>query len=248
MRLPLPSEGPLLEVEGIQAEYRDIPVLWDVSLTVRVGEIVALVGANGAGKTTLLRVLSGLREGFLAVTRGAVRLAGRPADGLDPADLVARGIAHVPEGRHLFPGLTVLDNLRMGGYLRPGRAAMREGLERVFEVLPVLRERRRQLAGTLSGGQQQMVAIGRALMQRPTLLLLDEPSLGLAPRMVDMLFELVALIRSQGVTVLLVEQNVRRALALADRGYVLENGRVVLEGRGAELAEHRKVKRAYLGL
>jgi branched-chain amino acid transport system ATP-binding protein len=238
----------LLEVEGLQAEYRDIPVLWDVSLTVRPGEIVALVGANGAGKTTLLRVLSGLREGFLAVTRGTIRVGGQPADGLDPAQLVGRGIAHVPEGRHLFPGLTVQENLRMGGYLRPGRGAMREGLERVFEVLPALRERRRQLAGTLSGGQQQLLAIGRALMQRPTLLMLDEPSLGLAPRMVDMLFDLVARIRSQGVTVLLVEQNVRRALALADRGYVLENGRVVLEGRGADLAEHRKVKRAYLGL
>jgi branched-chain amino acid transport system ATP-binding protein len=234
-------------VAGVQAEYRDIPVIWEVSLGVGPGEIVALVGGNGAGKTTLLRVLSGLREGFLKVTRGAVRFRGARLDGLDPAEIVTRGIAHVPEGRHLFPGLTVRDNLRLGGYLLPARVA-RETLERVQEMLPFLKERGRQLAGTLSGGEQQLLAIGRALMQRPSLLMLDEPSVGLAPRMVAVVFELIARIRAGGMSVLLVEQNVRQALALADRGYVLENGRIVLQGAGAELIEHPKVKRAYLGL
>jgi branched-chain amino acid transport system ATP-binding protein len=235
-------------VEQVQAEYRDIPVIWDVSLGVAPGEIVALVGGNGAGKTTLLRVLSGLRDGFLKVTRGALRFRGQALDGLDPARIVDLGIAHVPEGRHLFPGLTVRDNLRLGGYLLPSRALARQALERVLGLLPFLGERQRQLAGTLSGGEQQLLAIGRALMQRPALLMLDEPSVGLAPRMVAVVFELVARIRAEGLSVLLVEQNVRQALALADRGYVLENGRIVLQGAGAELIEHPKVKRAYLGL
>jgi branched-chain amino acid transport system ATP-binding protein len=240
--------APLLEVEDLQAEYRDIRVLWGVSLRVGGGEIVALVGANGAGKTTLLRALSGLREGFLKITGGHVRLRGQAIEHLDPADIVGCGIAHVPEGRHLFPGLTVLENLRLGGYLHATRAAAAEELERAFALLPFLRERRRQLAGTLSGGEQQLLAIGRALMQRPSLLMLDEPSQGLAPRMVATVLELVARIRAQGVSVLLVEQNVRRALALANHGYVLESGRMVLQGAGAELAEHPKVRRAYLGI
>ena len=235
-------------MDRVQAEYRDVPVIWEVSLGVGAGEIVALVGGNGSGKTTLLRVLSGLREGFLKVTRGAVRFRGEALTGLDPAEIVTRGIAHVPEGRHLFPGLTVRDNLRLGGYLLPSRSQARESLERVFAMLPFLGERQRQLAGTLSGGEQQLLAIGRALMQRPSLLMLDEPSVGLAPRMVAVVFELVARIRAGGLSVLLVEQNVRQALALADRGYVLENGRIVLQGAGAELIAHPKVKRAYLGL
>jgi branched-chain amino acid transport system ATP-binding protein len=245
---PATPGEPLLEVGGLQAEYRDVPVLWGVSLRVRPGEIVALVGANGAGKSTLLRVLSGLREGYLEVTRGAARFAGRNLVGLDPAQIVALGVAHVPEGRRLFPGLTVRENLLLGGYARLSRRQRRARLEEVAETLPFLRERQRQLAGSLSGGEQQIVALGRALMQRPTLLMLDEPSLGLAPRMVGTLFDLVRVVRGAGVSVLLVEQNVRQALALADRGYVLENGRVVLEGPGPELVEHRKVKRAYLGL
>lgn len=214
----------------------------------REGEIVGVVGGNGAGKTTLLRVLSGLREGWLRVTRGSVRFRGEGVEGLDPAELVTRGIAHVPEGRHLFPGLTVLDNLRLGGYLLGSRREAAAMLEAVFDLLPFLRERRRQLAGTLSGGEQQLVAIGRGLMQRPALLMLDEPSVGLAPRMVAALFDLIARIRARGLSVLLVEQNVRQALALADRGYVVENGRIVLEGPGTELVEHPKVRRAYLGL
>jgi branched-chain amino acid transport system ATP-binding protein len=225
-----------------------VPVIWEVSLGVGAGEIVALVGSNGAGKTTLLRLCSGLREGFLKVTRGAVRFRGEALDGLDPAGIVRRGIAHVPEGRHLFPGLTVRENLCLGGYLLASRAQGREALEQVLGLLPFLGERSRQLAGTLSGGEQQLLAIGRALMQRPRLLMLDEPSVGLAPRMVAVVFDLVARIRAAGVSILLVEQNVRQALALADRGYVLENGRVVLEGAGGELIEHPRVKRAYLGL
>jgi branched-chain amino acid transport system ATP-binding protein len=225
-----------------------VPVIWEVSLGVGAGEIVALVGSNGAGKTTLLRLCSGLREGFLKVTRGAVRFRGESLEGLDPAGIVKRGIAHVPEGRHLFPGLTVRENLRLGSYLLSSRAQAREALEEVLGLLPFLGERARQLAGTLSGGEQQLLAIGRALMQRPRLLMLDEPSIGLAPRIVTVVFDLVARIRAAGVSVLLVEQNVRQALALADRGYVLENGRVVLEGSGGELIEHPRVKRAYLGL
>ncbi|HSE93871.1 MAG TPA: ABC transporter ATP-binding protein [Methylomirabilota bacterium] len=223
-------------------------MLWEVSLGVGPGEVVALVGSNGAGKTTLLRILSGLSEGFLRVTRGGVRFRGETLAGLDPAQIVTRGIAHVPEGRHLFPGLTVRENLRLGGYLLPSRSQARESLERVFGMLPFLRERQQQLAGTLSGGEQQLLAIGRALMQRPSLLMLDEPSVGLAPRMVAVVFDLVARIRAAGVSVLLVEQNVRQALGLADRGYVLENGRIVLEGPGAQLVEHPTLKRAYLGL
>jgi branched-chain amino acid transport system ATP-binding protein len=240
--------APLLEVEGLQAAYRDVPVLWGVSLAVGAGEIVALVGANGAGKSTLLRALSGLREGYLAVTRGSARLDGQSLVGRDPAAIVALGVAHVPEGRHLFPGLTVRENLLLGGYAALPRAERRARLEEVAAMLPFLAERRSQLAGSLSGGEQQILALGRALMQRPRLLMLDEPSLGLAPRMVRTLFDLVARVRAGGVSVLLVEQNVRQALALADRGYVLDNGRVVLHGRGAELGEHRKLKRAYLGL
>ena len=232
----------------MQAEYGDVPVIWEVSLTVGPGEIVALVGSNGAGKTTLLRLFSGLREGFLKITRGAVRFRGETLDGLDPADIVSRGVAHVPEGRHLFPGLSVRENLRLGGYLLGSRRQLAEALDRVLELLPFLRERTRQRAGTLSGGEQQLLAIGRALMQRPALLMLDEPSVGLAPRMVATVFELVSRIRATGVGVLLVEQNVRQALALADRGYVLENGRIVLQGSGSELIEHPRVKRAYLGL
>jgi branched-chain amino acid transport system ATP-binding protein len=242
------SGAPLLEVVDLQADYRDIRVLWGVSLRVGDGEIVALVGSNGAGKTTLLRALSGLRDGFLKITGGEARLRGRAIGHLDPAEIVARGIAHVPEGRHLFPQLSVLENLRLGGYLHASRVAAAAELERVYALLPFLRERRRQLAGTLSGGEQQLLAIGRALVQRPALLMLDEPSQGLAPRMVAAVLELVASIRAQGIGVLLVEQNVRRALGLADHGYVLESGRIALQGRGADLAEHPRVRRAYLGL
>ena len=245
MSLPLPSV-PLLEAEGLQAEYRDAPVLWDLSLTVRPGEIVALVGSNGAGKSTLLRVLSGLREGYLEVKRGSIRFAGRSLVGLDPAEIVALGIAQVPEGRHLFPGLTVLENLQLGAYARRD-AAVAPDLERVYDLFPRLAERRRQPAGTLSGGEQQMLAIGRALMSRPRLLLLDEPSMGLAPLLVQKIFDVIRRISREGVTLLLVEQNARLALAISDRGYVMESGRVTLADDAKALLANPDVQRAYLG-
>jgi branched-chain amino acid transport system ATP-binding protein len=242
-----PAGAPLLEIENVAAAYGDVQVLWDVSLTVRTGEIVALVGANGAGKTTLLHLLSGLHVGSLERTGGRIWFAGAPLDGLDAAEIVERGLVQVPEGRHLFPGLTVLENLRLGGYSRRARDDGR-ALARVFELLPLLRERRGQRAGSMSGGEQQLLAIGRALVQRPVLLMLDEPSLGLAPRMVAALFDLIGRIREEGVGVLLVEQNVRQALVLADRAYVIANGRVVLGGKGADLLADQSVKRAYLGI
>ena len=222
-------------------------MLWQVSLGVGAGEIVALVGANGAGKTTLLRALSGLREGFLKLTRGRVRFRGEDLEGLDPAQIVTRGIAHVPEGRHLFPGLTVLENLRLGGYLRARRREALEALEGVLDLLPLFRERRRQLAGTLSGGEQQMVAMGRALMSRPKLMLMDEPSMGLAPILVERSFEIIKQVHESGVAILVVEQNANVSLSIADRGYVLSTGKLVLEGKAADLLQNEELRKAYLG-
>jgi branched-chain amino acid transport system ATP-binding protein len=234
----------MLEVRGITAGYGHFTALWDVSLRVAAGEAVAVVGPNGAGKTTLLRVISGViapRSGEL-VFEGAA-LAGRPAH-----EIVAHGIAHVPEGRRLFPALTVADNLKMGAFLRGARASYRESLERVFTLFPVLAERQRQRAGSLSGGEQQMLAIGRALMSRPRLILFDEPSMGLAPVMVLRLFDLLRRVREEGYTILVVEQNVRQVLKLADRAYLLEVGRVRIEGRADELGEQDFVRKAYVGL
>ena len=231
----------LLRLSSIEAGYRDLVAVHDVSLEVRVGEAVALIGGNGAGKTTTLRAISGL----LPLRRGRIELEGEPIDGRAPSQVVARGIAHVPEGRHLFPTMSVRENLELGARDRAGRAA---GLEGVFTLFPRLRERQRQLAGTLSGGEQQMCAIGRGLMARPRLLLLDEPSLGLAPVMVKLIFEVLATINASGTAMLLVEQNVARALALAHRAYVIENGRIVLEGPRAALQQSAHVKQAYLGL
>ncbi|MBO8140742.1 MAG: ABC transporter ATP-binding protein [Firmicutes bacterium] len=238
----------MLEIKRIQAQYREVPVLWDASLMGGRGEIVALLGANGAGKTTLMRAVTGLREGFLDVTGGDVTFQGQSIAHLDASQIVKLGIAHVPEGRHLFPGLTTLENLLVGSVARLARGQRREALERVFELMPRLFERRHQLAGTMSGGEQQMLAIGRALMQNPTLLLLDEPSQGLAPRMVAALFEIMVKVRQAGVTVLIAEQNAHQVLSLADRAYVLEHGRITLEGAGSQLLEHPTVRRAYLGL
>jgi branched-chain amino acid transport system ATP-binding protein len=231
----------LLRLDSVEAGYRDLVAVRDVSLDVRAGEVVALIGANGAGKTTTLRAITGL----LPLRRGHIVFDGERLDGRAPSDVVARGIAHVPEGRQLFPTLTVRENLELGGRDRGRRAA---DLERVFALFPRLHERERQLAGTLSGGEQQMCALGRGLMARPKLLLLDEPSLGLAPVMVSLIFETLAKINAAGTTVLLVEQNVARSLALAHRGYVLENGRIVLEGERAVLQQNAHVKQAYLGL
>src|SRR5262249_29578477 len=232
---------------NVEAGYRDLVAVRDVSLEVRAGEAVALIGANGAGKTTTLRAISGL----LPLRGGRVELEGERIDGRPSSHVVARGIVHVPEGRQLFPTMTVRENLELGTRDRAGRAA---GLDEVFALFPRLRERQHQLAGTLSGGEQQMCAIGRGLMARPRLLLLheplrlDEPSLGLAPVMVKLIFEILATINANGTTILLVEQNVARSLALAHRAYVLENGRIVLEGPRAALQQSAHVRQAYLGL
>ena len=234
----------LLQLSGVTAGYGAFTALWDVALRVERGEAVAVVGPNGSGKTTLLRVISGvlpLGAGTLAFD--GVALGGRPAH-----EIVAHGIAHVPEGRRLFPNLTVADNLKMGAYLATARAHYRESLERVYAMFPVLAERRGQRAGSLSGGEQQMLAIGRALMSRPRLILLDEPSMGLAPVMVLRLFDLVRRVREEGYTILVVEQNVRQVLKLVDRAYLLEVGRIKMEGRAAELAEQDFVRKAYVGL
>lgn len=234
----------MLEVRELVAGYGEVQVLRGVSLRVGRGEVVALVGSNGAGKTTTLRTISGL----IRPAAGQVFFDGRRIDGLEPHQIVRLGVVQVPEGRKLFPSLTVLENLELGAYVPEARRYRAQSLELVFELFPVLAERRRQAAGTLSGGQQQMLVIGRALMARPKLLMLDEPSLGLAPNVVAEIFRKVGQIREAGTTVLLVEQNVRRALRVADRGYVLENGRIVLEGSGAELMANDHVRRAYLGI
>ncbi len=234
----------LLRVDGIEVGYGDLTAVNDVSLEVRQGEAVALIGANGAGKTTTLRAVSGL----LPLRRGRIEFEGQRLDGLSPAQIVARGIAHVPEGRQLFPSMTVLENLELGARTAAARSGASASLERVFDLFPRLRERRAQLAGTLSGGEQQMCAIGRGLMARPRLLMLDEPSLGLAPVMVKAIFEDLGRINRQGITILLVEQNVLRSLHLAHRGYVLENGRVMLSGPRQDLLASGHIKQAYLGL
>ncbi len=234
----------LLALAGVTAGYGAFTALWDVALRVERGEAVAVVGPNGSGKTTLLRVISGMlpvRGGTLTFDGAA--LTGRPAH-----EVVAHGIAHVPEGRRLFPNLTVADNLKMGAYLPSARTRYRETLERVFGLFPVLAERKLQRAGSLSGGEQQMLALGRALMSRPRLILLDEPSMGLAPVMVLRLFDLIRRVREEGYTILVVEQNVRQVLKLVDRAYLLEVGRIKMEGRAAELAEQDFVRKAYVGL
>jgi branched-chain amino acid transport system ATP-binding protein len=234
----------MLRIEGLEVAYGKIQALWGVTFAVPQGEIVALVGANGAGKTTTLKAVSGLHR----PKGGAIYLGEERLDRRSPAEIVELGVVHVPEGRKLFPEMTVLDNLLMGGYARGARAHRRRRLEEVFAIFPKLRERRGQMAGTLSGGEQQMVAIGRGLMAGPKVLMLDEPSLGLAPIMVEEMFRVIGEINRTGVTVLLVEQNTENALALAHRGYVLESGRVVLAGTGKELLANEQVRQAYLGL
>jgi len=233
----------LLRLDGLEAGYGDMTAIRGVSLEVRQGEIVALIGSNGAGKTTTLRAICGL----LPLRRGTVELDGRRISGLSSAAVVAGGIAHVPEGRQLFPTMTVLENLELGARSVESRRLRGETLERVFALFPLLAERRRQLAGTLSGGEQQMTAIGRALMARPRLLMLDEPSLGLAPVVVSSIFTNLGAINRDGVTILLVEQNVLRALRLSHRAYVLENGTIALEGASQRLLADEGIKRAYFG-
>jgi branched-chain amino acid transport system ATP-binding protein len=234
----------VLVLEGLAAGYGDLLAVRSVSLEVREGECVALIGANGAGKTTTLRAIAGL----VAPRAGRVSFRGSALHGLSPRRVVERGVAHVPEGRQVFPSLTVRENLEMGARTAAARAARKASFDAVFDLFPRLRERERQLAGTLSGGEQQMLAIGRGLMARPRLLMLDEPSLGLAPLMVRGIFEILAAVNRGGTTILLVEQNVPRALALCHRGYVLENGEVTLAGDRAELSASPHVRQAYLGL
>jgi branched-chain amino acid transport system ATP-binding protein len=234
----------MLEVKGISASYGDVPVLHDVSFHVEEGEIVSIVGSNGAGKSTILRTISGL----LHPVSGEILFNGARIDTLDAHEIVAMGIAHVPEGRRLFNKRTVWENLFLGAYVSNSQEENNRQMERVFQVLPILKERRDQRAGTLSGGQQQMLAIGRGLMSRPKLLLLDECSLGLQPNLVETVFELIGELHREGMTILLVEQRVHEALELADRAYVLQTGKVVLQGTGQELLQSSLVRQAYLGM
>ena len=234
----------LLEVRNVTAGYGAFTALWDVALRVERGEAVAVVGPNGAGKTTLLRVISGV----IAPRSGELVFDGASLTGHPPHDIVAHGIAHVPEGRRLFPALTVAENLKMGAFLPSARKRFRENLEKVYALFAVLKEREKQRAGSLSGGEQQMLAIGRALMTQPKLILFDEPSMGLAPVMVLRLFDLIRRVRQEGYTILVVEQNVRQVLKLVDRAYLLEVGRIRMEGAAAELAEQDFVRKAYVGL
>jgi branched-chain amino acid transport system ATP-binding protein len=231
----------LLDVADLEVKYGNIAALKGISFSVRTGEIVALLGANGAGKTTTQKTVSGM----LRPSTGSITLAGKRIDGIPAHELISLGICHVPEGRHVFPRMTVLENLEMGAFRF--KRVDKADLKRVFELFPRLEERVKQQAGTLSGGEQQMLAIGRALMGKPQLLLLDEPSMGLAPLIVKQIFEIIREINESGVTVLLVEQNAAQALALADRGYVLETGEIVLDGTGRELLADDRIRAAYLG-
>src|SRR5436305_2600528 len=234
----------MLEIENLSAAYGSFQALFGVDLRVDAGEAVGVIGPNGAGKTTLMRVISGLLPG----RAGTLAFEGRPLDGVPAHRVVARGIAHVPENRRLFPKLTVEENLRIGAYMLQARKHFGERLGWVYELFPRLAERRDQLAGTMSGGEQQMCAIARALMSKPKLPLLDEPSAGLAPIVVQQVFDLLRIIRSEGLTVLIVEQNVQQLLELVDRAYLLEVGRIKLSGMAAELKANAFVRQAYLGL
>lgn len=235
--------GSLLSVTDVVAGYGGMPVLRGISLDVEAGEIVAVLGANGAGKTTLNRVLSGL----VTPDAGRVTFDCAAIDRVSPADIVERGLVHVPEGRKIFPNMSVADNLALGSYRR-ARRNRAVNLERIYGIFPRLDERRRQLAGTLSGGEQQMLAIGRGLMAEPRLLILDEPSLGLAPRLVEEMFALIARIAADGLSVMLVEQNVVQSLEIASRAYVLENGQIAMQGAAAALARDPELAKTYLGL
>ena len=234
---------PLIEIRQLRAGYGEIEVLHGIDLAIEPGEMVCLIGANGAGKSTLLRAISGL----VARVEGEIRFADRTIRGIPDHRIPGLGIAHVPEGRHVFASLTVLENLRLGYFAAGGRVRWRDQLDRVFALFPILAERRSQLGGTLSGGEQQMLAMGRALMARPKVLLTDDPSMGLSPIMVDKIFEVVGDIHGQGVTILLVEQNASRALQIASRGYVMDSGEITMGGDAKALLNDPKVRAAYLG-
>jgi branched-chain amino acid transport system ATP-binding protein len=234
----------MLEVKNISAFYGKIQALWDVSFEVHEGEIVALVGGNGAGKTTSLSTISGI----IHPTSGSVRFLGNRMDGKEPAFIVEQGISQVPEGGRLFPDMSVRENLEMGAYPSHAWKHKEETMRQAYQIFPILKERENQIVMTLSGGEKQMVAIGRGLMSRPKLCIFDEPSYGLAPLLVLEIFRVIKSLREQGITVLIVEQNVKQSLEMADRAYVLENGRIVLEGKGGDLVKNDYVRKAYLGL
>jgi branched-chain amino acid transport system ATP-binding protein len=234
----------VLALSGVSASYGSVPAIGDVSIEVGEGEAVGLLGANGAGKSTTLRAISGL----VRLTSGAISFLGTNIASLPPYKVAALGIAHVPEGRQVFPEMTAQENLEIGAYVPRARAERSRMLDLVFSIFPVLAERRKQLAGTMSGGEQQMLAVGRGLMLKPRLLMLDEPSLGLAPVMTDITFQKIQEIHAMGTAILLVEQNVSRALTLVQRAYVLESGKVIMHGTSAELANNKQVQAAYLGI
>ncbi|HUV28619.1 MAG TPA: ABC transporter ATP-binding protein [Anaerolineales bacterium] len=235
----------MLQVDRIDVAYGDVEVLHEVSLDIKVGELVAVIGANGAGKTTLLKTISGLLRPF----NGSISFEGSVISNLNPDRIVSNGIVHVPEGRLLFPEMSVRENLEMGAYIEKDKEKISERFASVYEMFPVLEERSSQMAGTLSGGEQQMLAVGRGLMAGPSLFMFDEPSLGLAPKLVQSIFEMVLHInKTMNVTVLLVEQNVRRSCEISDRAFVLENGKMVLRGTGQEMLENDHVREAYLGI
>ena len=233
----------MLKIDQVSVRYGATVGVDQISLEVREGELVTLIGANGAGKSTTLRAISGLEP----LARGSIHFDGHAISGARPARIIDRGIAHCPEGRRVFPQLTVRENLEMGAYRRTDRQRARADMERLFDKFPRLRERHKQAAGTLSGGEQQMLAIARALMSRPRLVMFDEPSLGLAPNFVEMIFELILEVRREGATVLLVEQNAYAALEMCDRAYLLENGHIVATGSSAEMLANPEIRRAYLG-
>ncbi|MBZ2087805.1 ABC transporter ATP-binding protein [Streptococcus oralis] len=233
----------MLKVENLSVHYGMIQAVRDVSFEVNEGEVVSLIGANGAGKTTILRTLSGL----VRPSAGKIQFLGKEIQKMPAQKIVAGGLSQVPEGRHVFPGLTVMENLEMGAFLKKNREENQANLKKVFSRFPRLEERKNQDAATLSGGEQQMLAMGRALMSTPKLLLLDEPSMGLAPIFIQEIFDIIQDIQRQGTTVLLIEQNANKALAISDRGYVLETGKIVLSGTGKELAASDEVRKAYLG-
>lgn len=234
----------MLEVKNIDVKYGKIHIIQNVSLIVNSGEFISIIGSNGAGKSTIVKAISGL----LQPSNGKIIFLGEEISLMDPHQIVERGISHIPEGRDLFPSLTVFENLELGAYTRKARIKKDENIERGFKLFPILRERKKQLSGTLSGGEQQMLAIARGLMGEPNLIILDEPSLGLAPFMVGEIMKIIKEINRDGKTILLVEQNIRHALMISDRAYVLENGRTTMEGTGAELLSNKNVKTAYLGL
>jgi branched-chain amino acid transport system ATP-binding protein len=236
--------APLLALEGVTALYGDFQALFNITLQVHAGQIVTLIGANGAGKTTTLRVISGV----LRPKSGTVHFQGKDHSRVPTHEMVDRGVSHVPEGRQLFPHMSVEENLSLGAYPGRSRPNLKQGMEEQFEFFPRLKERRKQLAGTLSGGEQQMLAIARAMMARPKLLLLDEPSLGLAPKLVEEVFEKIQQIGKAGLTVLIVEQNVVDGLSISDHGYVMENGAITLQGSAKDLLANEQVRAAYLGL